>query len=69
LPETGVVFFLQNFTPRPQLGLTPLIVARMNGAKVLQAKDDSFPTGRVGFRNYADRGIPSDSTFSDLIIR
>jgi len=46
----------------------PLIVVRMNGIKVIQAKDSSFPTGRIGFRTYADRGIPSDSTFSKLII-
>jgi RNA polymerase sigma factor (sigma-70 family) len=45
-----------------------LIRVRLNGVKVLEARDDTYPTGRIGFRTYGDANIPSDATFSKLTI-
>ncbi|MDB6121176.1 MAG: hypothetical protein JWQ71_169 [Pedosphaera sp.] len=44
----------------------PLIEVRLNGITVLQASDDTFATGRIGFRAYGDSTIPSDAAFSKL---
>ena len=47
----------------------PLIEVRLNDAKVLEVRDDSFLTGRVGLRVAGDRPGPSDAVYSKLIIQ
>ncbi len=44
----------------------PWITVRLNGDKVLEARDDNFTTGRIGLRTYGDAAIPSDATYAKL---
>jgi hypothetical protein len=46
-----------------------LIEVRLNDAKVLEVRDDSFLTGHVGMRVAGDRPGPSDAVYSRLIIQ
>ena len=46
----------------------PLIEVRLNGTKVLEVNDDTFLSGRVGFRAAGDPPFPCDATFSGLTI-
>jgi len=46
----------------------PRFTIRLNGVKVLAHRDDTYATGRLGFRICGDSTDPSDSTFSKLII-
>lgn len=47
----------------------PSINVRLNDVNVLRATDDTFPTGRVGFRVAGNPRFPSDATYSDLVIQ
>lgn len=47
----------------------PLIEVRLNNIKVLEVRDDSFLTGRVGLRVAGDPPGPSDAVYSKLIIQ
>jgi hypothetical protein len=46
----------------------PSFTVRLNGVKVLRDRDDTYATGRLGFRICGDSTDPSDATFSKLII-
>jgi hypothetical protein len=46
----------------------PRFTIRLNGIKVLAARDDSYASGRLGFRICGGSTDPSDATFSKLII-
>lgn len=45
------------------------ISVRLNGVKVLTASDESYPTGRIGFRVAGNGRYPSDATYSDVSIQ
>jgi hypothetical protein len=46
----------------------PWFTVRLNGVKVLRDRDDTYATGRLGFRVCGDSTDPSDAPFSKLII-
>jgi RNA polymerase sigma factor (sigma-70 family) len=45
----------------------PLIEVRLNGAKVLEVNDDTYLSGRIGFRT-GDPPFPCEATYSKLTI-
>jgi hypothetical protein len=45
------------------------ISVRLNGVNVLTASDESYPTGRVGFRLAGNSRYPSDATYADVSIQ
>jgi hypothetical protein len=45
------------------------ISVRLNGVEVLTASDDSYPTGRIGFRVAGNGRHPSEATYSDVRIQ
>lgn len=44
----------------------PTIEVRLDGAKVLQARDTTFSSGRIGFRIYGWGDYPCDAAFSEV---
>jgi hypothetical protein len=42
------------------------ISVRLNGVEVLTTSDDSYPTGRIGFRVAGNGRHPSNATYSDV---
>ena len=42
----------------------PAIQVYLNGIKILQAHDTTFPSGCIGFRVYGWGDYPCDATFS-----
>ena len=62
---------LASVGPKAKLEITargPLIEVRLNGDKVLEARDDTSATGRIGLRTAGDAEVPSDATYSKLTI-
>ncbi|MGA2854813.1 MAG: family 16 glycoside hydrolase [Verrucomicrobiota bacterium] len=44
----------------------PSIEVQLNGAKILQANDSTFTTGRIGLRIFGDPNYPCDAAFSKV---
>jgi hypothetical protein len=44
----------------------PAIEVRMNGEKILQARDTTFKSGYIGFRVYGWGDYPCDATFANV---
>lgn len=46
----------------------PFISVRLNGRKILNVKDSTYATGRIGFKTTGYPDAPSDAAYSKLII-